>query len=166
MQWAVELLDVQPSDRILEIGCGAGHAIALICDQLKTGTITAIDRSATAVARASERNAACVAAGLARVEQQTLTNADLGRRFAKIFAINVNAFWTKPESSLLALSRLLQPKGLAHLVYEPPSPARLRELRTRLTTLLGETAFDIVDVREREFRAGHGLCVVVRPSRP
>jgi hypothetical protein len=44
-RWAVETLDPAPSDRLLEIGCGPGVAVSLICETLSTGTITAIDRS-------------------------------------------------------------------------------------------------------------------------
>jgi hypothetical protein len=38
--WAVEMLDLAPDDRLLEIGCGAGRAVSLICARLDTGTIT------------------------------------------------------------------------------------------------------------------------------
>lgn len=159
-RWAVELLAVQPADDILEIGSGPGHAIALVCARLSTGTITAIDRSAIAVARARARNAACIAAGRARIETQTLTDADVGRRFAKIFAINVNAFWTAPAPSLAALGRLLNDRGRTYLVYEPPSMTRLRNIRRALTTLLEGHDFRVVDVRTRSFRTGQGLAIV------
>jgi cyclopropane fatty-acyl-phospholipid synthase-like methyltransferase len=43
--WAVEMLAVQPDDHLLGIGCGHGVAVSLVCEQLDTGTITAIDRS-------------------------------------------------------------------------------------------------------------------------
>jgi cyclopropane fatty-acyl-phospholipid synthase-like methyltransferase len=164
-QWTLELLDVQPSDHILEIGCGPGHAVALVCARLRSGTITAIDRSPLAVARARDRNEACVAAGRAVIEQRILTDARLGRRFDKIFAINVNAFWTTPAPNFAALRNLLIPKGLAYLVYEPPSAVRLRELRNRLPARIAEHGFEVVDVQTRAFRARHGLglaCALTR----
>ncbi len=163
MQWTVDLVDAQPADHILEIGCGPGHAVALICHRLTSGTITAIDRSATAVARSRARSAGCIAAGRARIEQQTLTNADLGRRFAKAFAINVNAFWTDPRPSLVALSALLERSGVAYLIYEPPSMARLLDLQARLTAALGQNGFEIVDVHVKPFRPGHGLGIICCP---
>src|SRR5688500_14126706 len=49
--YAVEKLDVQPDDRILEIGCGRGMPAELICARLKHGSLTAIDRSAVASKR-------------------------------------------------------------------------------------------------------------------
>jgi protein-L-isoaspartate O-methyltransferase len=164
VRYAVELLDVQPANDILEIGSGPGHAIALVCARLRTGTITAIDRSAIAVERARARNAACIAAGRARIEMHELTVADLGRRFAKIFAINVNAFWTAPAPSLAALARLLSDRGRAYLVYEPPSTTRLRDLRQSLTALLEDHDFRVIDVRTRSFRTSQGLAIVADRS--
>jgi precorrin-6B methylase 2 len=50
--WAVETLAVEPDDQLLEIGCCGGVAVSLICERLRKGTITAIDRSSTMVERA------------------------------------------------------------------------------------------------------------------
>lgn len=159
VQWAVELLGVRPADHILEIGCGPGHAVALICERLRQGTVSAIDRSATMVKRARERNAGCIAAGRARIERQTLNEASLGRRFAKAFAINVNAFWTDPEQSFAGLGRLLERHGTAHLVYEPPIAAGLRELRRSLSKEFEKGGFRVEDVHEQRFTSSVGLCV-------
>lgn len=98
IRWAVEMLEISPSDEILEIGCGPGGAVSLVCDRLGDGHITAIDRSATAVRRTSERNAEHIASGTAIVEHADLIDlAAEERRFDKIFAVNVNVFWVHPE---------------------------------------------------------------------
>lgn len=165
LRWTAELLAVRPSEQLLEIGCGAGHAVALVCDRLTDGRITAIDRSAAMVARARARNADGVAAGRARIERQALAGAAHLGRFARTFAVNVNAFWTAPGPSLAALAALLQPGGTAHLVYEPPTAARLDALRDRLPATLAAHGFRAVAVHEAAFRAGRGLCVVAAADR-
>ena len=48
MIWAVELMDPQPGDNILEIGCGPGYGAELVCARLTTGKLFAIDRSSLA----------------------------------------------------------------------------------------------------------------------
>jgi trans-aconitate methyltransferase len=44
IKWAVDLMDPQPSDSVLEIGCGPGPGAELICERLETGKLFAIDR--------------------------------------------------------------------------------------------------------------------------
>jgi len=92
--WAVETLDVRPTDRLLEIGCGHGIAVSLVCEKLRGGSITAIDRSATMITVARGRNADHVAAGVASFQAAALHEARLpGGYFDTIFAVNVGVFW-------------------------------------------------------------------------
>ena len=163
VRWTVDLIDVRPADHILEIGCGPGHSVALVCERLTRGVITAIDRSAVAVARARDRNRECIDAGRARIEPMTLTGATLDRRFPKVFAINVNAFWTTPTESIVALERLLDPRGIAWLVYEPPSESRLRDIRGSLPVQLEANGFQVSAVETQRFRSSFGLAILGRP---
>ena len=55
--WGVETLAVQPADRLLEVGCGHGVAVSLVCERLDGGSIVAIDRSPTMIELATRRNA-------------------------------------------------------------------------------------------------------------
>ncbi|MEV4330509.1 class I SAM-dependent methyltransferase [Streptomyces sp. NPDC049597] len=130
LAWAVEQLDVRPDDRVLEIGCGPGVALDLVAGRLTTGTVTAIDRSAHAVDAARRRNRAHIADGRAEVRQLALAELPPdGDRFDKIFAVNVNVFWTSPADREVALLRgLLAPGGTLSLFYEPPAHGRAREL--------------------------------------
>jgi ubiquinone/menaquinone biosynthesis C-methylase UbiE len=51
IRWAVDVMDVQPNDSVLEIGCGPGAGAELICQRLSTGKLFAIDRSESGVDR-------------------------------------------------------------------------------------------------------------------
>src|SRR5215218_1203084 len=92
------MLAVELGDRLLEIGGGPGVAASLVCDPLGSGSLLLIDRSTTAIERTRRRNPEHVASG--RLALQTVDVADFDpgtARFDKVFAVNVNVFWTTPR---------------------------------------------------------------------
>src|SRR5215207_3913775 len=60
--WAVSLMDVQPSDRVLEIGFGPGIAIRDLARRATRGQVVGTDRSEVMRAEAARRNAAAIRA--------------------------------------------------------------------------------------------------------
>jgi len=97
LSWAVETLGLGPDDRVLEIGCGRGVAAALVLDRLDRGTYLGLDRSSTAIEAAVRRNRDAVTAGRAGFLTTSLDEAEFEPgSFDKIFAVNVNLFWTGP----------------------------------------------------------------------
>jgi cyclopropane fatty-acyl-phospholipid synthase-like methyltransferase len=144
LTWAVELLDVRPGDRVLEVGCGRGAAADLICRRLDGGSLLAVDRSAKAIAAAESRNTAHVDAGTARFRVAELTDLDAGEDgpFAKILAVNVNLFWVGAAAAELALvAALLEPAGHLRLVYDPPTADGAARLHDLLSTHLADAGF-------------------------
>ncbi len=108
----VERLDVQPGDRVLEIGCGHGVAATFVCERLDGGRLTAVDRSPKMIAAASRRNAAHVEAGRAEFLVGRLEELELGdRRFDKVFAVRVGLFHREPERARRLVEPYLLPGG-------------------------------------------------------
>src|SRR4051812_2684160 len=62
-RWVVSLLEVQPADRVLEIGFGPGVAITELAARATQGQVYGIDHSQVMVEQASRRNAAAIRAG-------------------------------------------------------------------------------------------------------
>jgi SAM-dependent methyltransferase len=125
LAWAHTLVDAKGHDHIVEIGCGPGVALNLVAGSLTTGQVTGVDRSATAIARAANRNSEHLATGRVALVQAALADLDLpARTVDTAFAVNVNVFWTTPaDRELAVLAGLLRPGGVVHLVYETPGPS-------------------------------------------
>jgi ubiquinone/menaquinone biosynthesis C-methylase UbiE len=117
----VDRLDIQPGDRVLEIGCGHGVAATMVCERLETGRLTAIDRSAKMVDAAARRNAEYVETGRAEFLVATLEDADLGeRRFDKIFAVRVGLFHREPARARALAEQWLAQGGTLLAVFDEP----------------------------------------------
>jgi ubiquinone/menaquinone biosynthesis C-methylase UbiE len=117
----VEQLDIQPDDRMLEIGCGHGVAATFVCERLRGGRLTAVDRSPKMIEAATRRNAAYVEAGTAEFLVARLEDLELGdRRFDKIFAVRVRLFYSEPERARALAERWLAPGGTVQAFYDAP----------------------------------------------
>jgi SAM-dependent methyltransferase len=151
-RWAVELLDVQPDDRVLEVGCGPGVALAAIADRVVRGVAVGVDHSPVMIRHARRRNAAAVAAGrvllvCAAVEDLLPADGDrevagidvrpFAERFHAVLAVNNVGFWDQPDRRLAALRHLMNPGGRVALVTQPRCPGATVETTRSAGTDLG-----------------------------
>src|SRR5215207_1096476 len=117
--WAVDTLAPGPADHVLEVGCGHGVAVSLVCQRLISGRITAIDRSKKMIELAARRNREHVAGGRAVLKTAALEQADLGdERFDKVFAFNVAPFWLEPKDALRIVGRHLAADGAVYIFWD------------------------------------------------
>jgi len=152
IRWAVDFMDVQPSDHILEIGCGPGAGAELICSRLETGKLFAIDRSESGVDRTKRRCAAFIKAGRLTVRQIDLATLRVPvKRLNKVFAFNVNLFWVRDCADEVALlhERVL-PGGAVHLFYESTRPEQVPEMIRKASASLTEGGFRVYLVDSRD----------------
>lgn len=144
LSWLVDLLEVGPDDRLLEIGCGRGVAVDLVCARLAGGHVTGLDRSAKAIDAAAERNADWVAAGRAAFHcgpAMALGTFEAGS-FDTVFAMNVNLFWVQESAEELALvRRALAPGGVVHLAWEAPGAAKAASIERAVSRALADHGF-------------------------
>jgi ubiquinone/menaquinone biosynthesis C-methylase UbiE len=164
--WAVDTLALDPADRVLEVGCGQGVAVSLVCERLTSGRITAIDRSQKMIEMATRRNREHIAGGRAALKTATLEKADLGNeRFDKVFAFNVAPFWLEPKDALGIVRRHLAPDGAVYLFWDArhTQPDRARDLADRLSEKLRLAAFSVSQVLVKDLRPVPAVCVIARP---
>ena len=110
--WAVSLMDVQPSDCVLEIGFGPGVAIREIARRATRGHVVGIDRSAVMRAQAARRNAAAMRAGRVSLSVASIDDPPAFERvFDKILAVNNMGMWSEPVLRVKELAGLLRSGG-------------------------------------------------------
>ena len=145
IKWAVELIDVQPNDNVLEIGCGPGYAAELICQRLQTGKLFAIDRSESGVDRTRRRCQRYVDAGRLTVRQIDLATLRVPvKRLHKVFAFNVNLFWVREcRDEVALLHERVLPGGVVHLFYDASRPEQVPEIKEKASAALASGGFRV-----------------------
>jgi ubiquinone/menaquinone biosynthesis C-methylase UbiE len=163
--WAVETLALDPGDHVLEIGCGHGVAVSLVCERLTSGRITAIDRSKKMVEMAARRNREHIAEGRAVLKAVALEKADFrDERFDKVFAFNVAPFWLQPKEALGIVRRQLAPGGATYVFWDARHTpgGRGRELANRLSERIRLAEFSVDRVLVKELSPVPAVCVIGR----
>lgn len=157
IRWAVEHLALRPGCRVLEVGCGSGAAAQLVCERSGDTRMLAIDRSATAVARTTERNRRHVQAGTLTVRQVALAGLAVpAASFDVAFSVDVNLFWTSTAATELSvLRRALAPGGSLLIAYGAgPRPDRQAELLERVRAAVEAHGFAAPVVLREERGSG------------
>jgi ubiquinone/menaquinone biosynthesis C-methylase UbiE len=135
IDWTLQLLDIQSSDRILEVGFGPGIAIARACQLAPKGFVAGVDHSDVMMRQASRLNAGALRDGRARLlvgSAASLPRFDAP--FDKIFTINSIHFWHQPVDCLREVRRALKSGGVIAVTVQP----RSRGASDETTSLIGQ----------------------------
>jgi ubiquinone/menaquinone biosynthesis C-methylase UbiE len=113
-EWIVDLLELQPTDRVLDVGCGPGLALSAAADRVPHGHVVGIDASPVMVTQARRRNRDAVAEGRAQVCLGDATRLPFSdASFTKVCTVNSLPFWPSIDDGLAELARVTDPTGQA-----------------------------------------------------
>jgi len=146
--WVIDLLDIQPNDKVLEVGFGPGVGIQLLVRSASTGYVAGVDPSEEMLAQATARNA--TAADLRRGSAESLPFAD--NVFDKALAINSMQIWPDAMAGLREMRRVLKAGAKIALGFTPYSG----QPKTGLTETLVAAGFMDPQIVE----GGQGFCAV------
>lgn len=121
--WAVEQLDLQTTDRVLEVGFGPGLALAQIAKCCPSAQVVGIDHSSEMLRQAERRNRKGLSLGRLELVQASLNTLLAGETsidgpFHKILAVNVAMFWDDLDASIRGLFRLLDNGGTLAIMHQ------------------------------------------------
>ncbi|MBH0207963.1 MAG: methyltransferase domain-containing protein [Nitrospira sp.] len=119
-RWAVSLLDLQPTDRVLEIGCGPGVAVALMTTVVTSGHVVGIDHSEEMLRQATKRNASAIGQGRVRLLLASVSDLTAGYdRYDKCLMVNVVHCLDNPDDMLRRVQRQMNPGGKLVVTFQP-----------------------------------------------
>lgn len=155
---AFQSLDIQPADRVLEIGFGGGSLIGRIHSVLQTGLIAGVDHS-RAVCRHCTRRfrhvlpEGRIALGCAEAGGLPFRSAT----FDKVFSVNSVFYWKNIPWAFREIARVLRPDGVHILVFTDP-----RSLQDRPVVKQAVTGVSVSDLSGDLSGAGFVLIDTMR----
>lgn len=112
-RFAIETLNVQSQDQVLEIGFGHGRAVQMVAERADKGFVAGIDLSGVMITQAAKRNREFIKSGHVELCQANVSNIPYEyARFNKVLAVNNYQFWPNAEFNLTEIQRVLGEDGL------------------------------------------------------
>ena len=110
--WVLGLLEIQPSDSVLEIGSGPGLGLQLAAERAHQGKVVGVDLSETMLEMARRRNRALIDAGRVDLHLSSVENLPFDRAtFDKAMTMNSLHLWPDAVAGLREIKRTLRPGG-------------------------------------------------------
>jgi SAM-dependent methyltransferase len=120
-QWAVQRMQIQPGDAVLEIGFGPGMAIQKMIENTPVGCVVGLDNSALMLRKATELNRLAIESGKVKLMQADVCHLpEFGQKFDKIVAINTTMYWPAEQLGRIFknLRKCLVPGGMLFVVVQ------------------------------------------------
>ena len=108
----IEVLDVRPDDKVLEVGFGPGVAIQMLLHRVPAGSVAGVDQSQEMVRQAAARNADALRSRRADLRYGSVERLPFAdETFDKALAINSMQAWPDARAGLREIRRVLKHGG-------------------------------------------------------
>lgn len=116
----LDALELQPTDRVLEVGFGHGRTIARAAAMVTDGLVAGVDVSETMVRMAARRCRRFIEQGRVRLELGDSSRLPLpDRHFDRAYAVHTIYFWADPVAHLREIHRVMKPGGRIAIALRP-----------------------------------------------
>ena len=163
--WTVDLLQLKPDDRIIEIGCGPGLVLEACLAQAAAAEVVGLDHSRTMLDQARVRNAGASRDGRLQLRLESLDELPPGLGpFDKLYSANVVQFLPDRAAAFRKIHALLKPNGIAATTYMPrsknPSRAEALAMADEIEGHMKVAGFVGIRIEELPLRPVPAVCII------
>lgn len=161
-RWTIDLLEIQPEDKIIEIGFGNGANIKLLLQKAIRGSVTGAEISKTAIEMASKKNAKAISEGRVKLHlAQGNAIPSENNVFDKACSVATAYVIEDPGAVFKEMFRVLKPKGRAAITF----PVRENFMRFKPVATEGFYLHELADLEAAFRNAGFVNCRTERNDR-
>lgn len=165
--WAVSIMGLKPTDRVLEIGFGPGLGVRMMAEITTEGTVWGIDHSAIMFDQASRRNREAIRQGRVKLMPASVSDlTEIEDALDKILDVNSFQYWENPVENLAKLRSFLRSGGSVFLVHQPRKPGATEEDADKAADLfarhLEESGFRDIKIAKHAMKPVPTVCVDAR----
>lgn len=127
-EWALSHLNINGTERVLDIGCGGGSALKKMSAKISTGHLVGADYSDVSVELSTRNNSADVESGKMEIIHASVENLPFeDNSFNIIYTVESFYFWSNPQENLKEVRRVLADDGIFLIVADIHGDAELSE---------------------------------------
>ena len=168
--FVMDMLELQSSDRVLEIGFGTGKLISQMAEFTTEGVVEGIDFSEVMLKQAGKINKHNVSNGKVRLQREECKNLPFeNESFNKLCSINTLYFWKDPAKYFLEMFRVIRPGGIIAIGFRDDKQMSSLNLssdvfttysQTEVVSLLSNAGFSDARVAEKKGKPFLSYCAL------
>lgn len=160
--WCLDLAELEPGHRVLDVGCGGGLSTRRIAEQVPRGAVSAVDYAPRMVRQARRRNARAIRRGQVEVREADVAALPYDDGvFDRVIAIETVLFWPRPVEAFRELLRVLAPHGRVVVAVDASRESPRRDELEEAARALNYTLYGGDDLEALLRKAGFGAVEVV-----
>ena len=168
--FVMDMLELQSSDRVLEIGFGPGKLINQMAAITTEGVVEGIDFSEVMLKQAGRVNKHHISHGKVRLQRGECKNLPFeNESFNKLCSINTLYFWKDPDKYFLEMFRVIRPGGIIAIGFRDDKQMSNLNLsrdifttysKIEVVTLLSNAGFSDARVTEKKGKPFLSYCAL------
>lgn len=154
--WGLEHVRVEPSWRILDVGCGGGQTLKTLAALASAGHVSGVDYAPASLETSRQVNAELIASGRMDVQPASVSTLPFDdATFDLVTAVETHYYWPDLANDFREVRRVLKPGGRFVLIAETYKGRRFDVFfRPAMTLLLRSTYLSLDEHRAALTTAG------------